>query len=126
MAPALTKVIYQADSGTSFIAMVNAPEFAKWKEGDKTIPLVDVVQSFQILSTQQGAQGLLGTASKQDLENEFGTSRDDECISKILEKGKAEHADAIRNSDWGSTNDSKGSHIDVRGSGRGTTGAGGR
>lgn len=82
--------------------------------------------AFQILSTQQGAQGILGTASKQELENEFGTSRDDECIEQILEKGKPEHADAIRGNDWGSTNDSKGSHIDTRGSGRGTSGAGGR
>ncbi|KZV63355.1 DUF1960-domain-containing protein [Peniophora sp. CONT] len=126
MPAALTKVIHQAESGTSFIVMVNGAEYAKWKEGDHTIPLVDVVQSFQILSTQQGAQGILGTASKQELENEFGTSRDDDCIQQILEKGKAEHADSIRGSDWGSTNDSKGSHIDTRGSGRGTSGAGGR
>lgn len=30
---------------------------------------------------------MLDGASKATLENEFGTSRDDDCIVKILEKG---------------------------------------
>ena len=29
----------------------------------------------------------MDTASKATLENEFGTSNEDECITKILEKG---------------------------------------
>jgi hypothetical protein len=33
---------------------------------------------------------VLDTASKATLENEFGTSNDDECIIKILETGEAQ------------------------------------
>jgi hypothetical protein len=78
--------------------------------------------AFQVFSTQQGAQGLLGKASKQELENAFGTSRDDDVVRIILEKGKGETTDAIRNSNWGSTNAGKGSFIDNRGSGKNMTG----
>ena len=38
-------------------------------------------------SCRHGAQGVMDGASKATLENEFGTSNDDECIIKILEKG---------------------------------------
>jgi hypothetical protein len=34
-----------------------------------------------------GAQGVLDSASNNALENEFGTSNDDDCIVKILEGG---------------------------------------
>lgn len=34
-----------------------------------------------------GTQGILNTASKGTLENEFGTSNEDEVIKQILQKG---------------------------------------
>lgn len=37
---------------------------------------------------RHGAQGVLDGASKAMLENEFGTSRDEECVRQILEKGE--------------------------------------
>lgn len=36
---------------------------------------------------RQGAQGELNTASKSQLENEFGTSKEDDVIQKILQEG---------------------------------------
>ncbi len=39
---------------------------------------------------RHGAQGQLDGASKGTLENEFGTSRDDEVIKKILEEGSVQ------------------------------------
>jgi hypothetical protein len=36
---------------------------------------------------RHGAQGLLEGASKAMLENEFGTTKEDEAVRKILEKG---------------------------------------
>ncbi|KAI0309759.1 ribosome maturation protein [Amylostereum chailletii] len=121
MSPALTKVVYQPSSkeGLTFIVIVNAPEYKRYKDGDTTIPLVDVVDSFKILSSGQGAQGILGTASKQELENTFGTSRDDEVVKQILEKGRAETTDGIQGSKWGSKNDTMGSAIiDTKGGNR--------
>ena len=40
-----------------------------------------------ILACRHGAQNAYDGASKQTLENEFGTSNEDECMVKILEKG---------------------------------------
>jgi hypothetical protein len=39
------------------------------------------------MRNRQGAQGLLEGASNAMLENEFGTSKDDEAVLQILEKG---------------------------------------
>lgn len=43
-------------------------------------------------ATSQGTQGTLDTASKQELENEFGSSVDETVIEKILEKGEKIHS----------------------------------
>ena len=37
--------------------------------------------------TRHGSQGVLDTASKGQLEDEFGTSRDEDVVQQILEKG---------------------------------------
>lgn len=42
---------------------------------------------------RHGAQGINDEASKQTLENEFGTHNDDECIIKILEKGTVQESE---------------------------------
>ena len=42
---------------------------------------------------RHGAQGVLDTASKQTLENEFGTSNEDECMIKILEGGSLQETE---------------------------------
>lgn len=42
---------------------------------------------------RHGAQGVLDGASKATLENEFGTSNDDEVIIKMLEKGEVQESD---------------------------------
>ncbi|EIM87967.1 DUF1960-domain-containing protein, partial [Stereum hirsutum FP-91666 SS1] len=97
MGKALTKVIYKPDpnAGETFTVIVNPAEFKKWKEGGDTIPLVEVVDSFEILSSSHGAQGILGKPSKQDLDNVFGTHVDTEVITQILQKGKEEASEAI-------------------------------
>lgn len=40
-----------------------------------------------IFFLRQGAQGKLDRASKASLENEFGTSKDEDVVKQILEKG---------------------------------------
>lgn len=49
-------------------------------ELDKTHLLTDV-------TPRHGNQGILDTASKGSLESEFGTSKDDDVVKQILEKG---------------------------------------
>lgn len=39
------------------------------------------------MDNSHGTQGILNTASKGTLENEFGTSNEDDVIKQILQKG---------------------------------------
>jgi len=123
MVKSITKVIYKPDSQSSdeYICVVNPSELKKWKEGDTTIPLTAVVDSFQVFFSNQGNQGLLGKASKQQLENTFGTSVDVEVIKFMLKNGREQAGDALSNGS-ANTNLGKGSLIDNKG--RGTSGVG--
>jgi len=89
----VTKVFYKGASD-DFIVFVESPQdLANWKK-DHSIPLAEVVNSFKILVTHKhGAQGQMDTASKASLENEFGTSNEDEVIKKILEEGQPQTVD---------------------------------
>ncbi|CAO1630172.1 unnamed protein product [Parajaminaea phylloscopi] len=125
MPKTLQKVIYKVDVNATdiyHVIVADGPTYDKWKGGDKTIPLTDVVDSFQVFSTTQGAQGIMGHPSKQQLENDFGTHKDVDVVTQILEKGDLQSA--THKDGYSSTNDSKnnvnvvsaGSH---RGSGHG-------
>lgn len=84
----VTKVFYKG-STDDFIVFVESPEELEAWRADKSIPLVQVVDSFKVLvSHKHGAQGELDTASKATLENEFGTSNEDEVVKKILQEGQ--------------------------------------
>jgi hypothetical protein len=80
------------------------------------------ITAFEILSSNQGPQGLLRRPSKQELDNEFGTHADVDVIKQILEKGKEEASESMASGKWASKNDSKGAaYLDSRGGNR-TTG----
>ncbi|ERF68806.1 hypothetical protein EPUS_06250 [Endocarpon pusillum Z07020] len=87
---AQSKVVFHGASD-SFIVFVESPEAVKdWKK-DRSIPLAQVMAGFKVFQTHKhGAQGVLDGASKSTLENEFGTSNDDEVIIKILEGGEVQ------------------------------------
>jgi hypothetical protein len=74
--------------------------------------------AFQVLHSNQGAQGLLGKPSNQQLDTVFGSHKDIDVVTVVLEKGSAQHGKGIRNSDFGATNSAHGSQsIDSRGKG---------
>jgi ribosome maturation protein Sdo1 len=56
------------------VLIADSPEaVAKWRK-DSSVPLVEVVDSFDIFVTNKhGSQGVLDRASKGQIENEFGT-----------------------------------------------------
>ena len=86
----VTKVFYKG-STDDFIVFVDSPEDLKSWKSDQSIPLAQVVNSFKIMLTHKhGAQGQMDGASKASLENEFGTSNEDEVIKKILLEGQAQ------------------------------------
>jgi ribosome maturation protein Sdo1 len=61
----------------------------------RTIPLVSIVDSFDIFHTGQGSQGLLARPSKQELETVFGTHNDTEVVEQVLSKGRLVTGPAI-------------------------------
>ncbi|KIV97048.1 hypothetical protein, variant [Exophiala mesophila] len=86
----VTKVFYKGSTDDFIVFVESAEGLEAWKS-DKSIPLVQVVDSFKVLvSHKHGAQGELDTASKATLENEFGTSNEDEVVKKILEEGQVQ------------------------------------
>ncbi|KIY49469.1 DUF1960-domain-containing protein [Fistulina hepatica ATCC 64428] len=117
MTKALTKVTYkprEPESTEEYIVMVDPAEVRY----ASTIPLVDVVDSFQVFHSLQGNQGILGKASKQMMENDFGTSRDDEVVIQILQKGTEKAGEGISSGGTYGKNAARGSAvIDSRGKG---------
>ncbi|KAJ3345034.1 hypothetical protein HDU83_004479 [Entophlyctis luteolus] len=81
------KVIHDADD-LSFFAYADKDMLGKWRV-DKTIPLVDVVQSFNVYQSEnKSTQGIECIAGKADLKNHFGYDDPVSCIEQILAKGK--------------------------------------
>ncbi|GKU02211.1 shwachman-bodian-diamond syndrome protein [Fusarium langsethiae] len=87
-----TKVHFKGSD--DFVIFIDDVEtYKKWKT-DKSIPLAHFISSFKIFCTHgQGLQGTLDAASKAALENEFGTSVDDDVIKQILEKGVTQNTE---------------------------------
>ncbi|KAK4626646.1 SDO1-like protein [Fulvia fulva] len=72
-----------------FVVIVDSKQAVQdWKKSDNTLPLAQVVSGFKVFVTHKhGNQGVMDTASKGQLEDEFGTSNEDEVVKQILEKG---------------------------------------
>ena len=51
-------------------------------------PNLNLPLAFDVFFSSQGSQGLLGRASKQQLDNVFGTHKDVDVITKILQDGR--------------------------------------
>ncbi|KAN0064158.1 hypothetical protein ACQY0O_003325 [Thecaphora frezii] len=94
MVKSFHKVVYKPDSQSTdeYIVIVNGDVYQKWIKGDKTIPLVEVVDAFQVFHSGQGAQGLLGRVSKQQLDAVFGTTKEDDAVVTVLERGQLQAA----------------------------------
>ncbi|KAJ3037761.1 hypothetical protein HDV00_001346 [Rhizophlyctis rosea] len=81
-----------ADQKTSgknmgFFVFANPEMVDKWRS-DKSVPLIEVVDSFDIFEVgNSGNIGVFSHPSKQALENAFNTSNDAEVIQRILTEG---------------------------------------
>ena len=115
-----SKVHYQGKEDDFVIFVDDVKSVQNWKE-DRSIPLAHVVSGFKIFVTHKyarfhfpplinasfnqgaimadvrkrrhGAQNAHDEASKQILENEFGTHNEDECMIKILEGGSLQETE---------------------------------
>jgi ribosome maturation protein Sdo1 len=97
MTKALTKVIYKPDTQSTdeYMVIVDPDEYKKWKNGDTTIPLAQVVDSFSTFHSTQGTQGILGKPSKQQLDTVFGTSKDVDVVTHILKNGREQASEGF-------------------------------
>ncbi|KAF1818682.1 shwachman-Bodian-diamond syndrome protein [Dissoconium aciculare CBS 342.82] len=102
------KVHFKGEQDDFIVFVESAKAVQDWKK-DKTIPLAQVVNGWKVFVTHKhGNQGILDTASKSSLENEFGTSKEDDVVAQIIEKGsinESENADrnGTRNISQGGT-----------------------
>ncbi|MCJ1453836.1 hypothetical protein MMC28_004185 [Mycoblastus sanguinarius] len=104
-----SKVHYQGKEDDFVILVDDIESVQKWKD-DRSIPLAQVVSGFKIFITHKhGAQNAHDSASKSTLENEFGTSNEDECMIKILEKGDLQATETGERQ--GPKNDSNGPRV---------------
>ncbi|GAA5890281.1 hypothetical protein JCM8208_002763 [Rhodotorula glutinis] len=88
-----------------------------------SIPLVDIVDSFDVFHTGQGSQGILARPSKQELETVFETTKEDDIVEIILTKGQIKSSDTPHQ--WTGKNDSKsGGYQTSLGSGKSGHGGG--
>ncbi|CEO59784.1 RNA binding protein [Penicillium brasilianum] len=82
------KIFYKGRSEDFIVFVDDLDTLQKWKS-DRSVPLTDVLNGWKIFVTHgHGAQGVLDSASNNALENEFGTSKEDDCLVKILEGGE--------------------------------------
>ncbi|KAL2271189.1 hypothetical protein VTJ83DRAFT_560 [Remersonia thermophila] len=102
-----SRVIYKGTHDNFVVFVDDVPDFRKW-QNDRSVPLSQIVSSFKVFTTHNGgSQGLLEGASRAVLENEFGTSNEDDVVQQILEKGNLQEFDMPER--HGRKNDSKGS-----------------
>ncbi|KAG8740278.1 hypothetical protein FRC10_004533 [Ceratobasidium sp. 414] len=99
MAKEITIVIYKpsTQSTEEFVIIVDPAEYKKYKDG-----------AFDVFHSSTGHTGKLGKASKQQLDSTFGTTRDDEVVKLILEKGAAKTSASFA-SNFGDVNLARGS-----------------
>ncbi|CAI7583504.1 RNA binding protein [Penicillium manginii] len=100
-----SKVFYKGKS-EDFVVFVDDVEILKKWRNDRSIALSDVVNGWKIFVTHRhGAQGIMDTASKAALEDEFGSHKEEDCMVKILEGG--EHQAVTAREREGVKNDSR-------------------
>lgn len=81
-------VFYKGKDADFSVIIENKGLVEKFRHGDHSTPLIDIVGIYKIFVSQRGTEDLDDEALKQDLENEFGTLNRDEVIKKILKEGE--------------------------------------
>ncbi|KAL7665209.1 Ribosome maturation protein SDO1/SBDS N-terminal domain-containing protein [[Candida] zeylanoides] len=102
------KIFFKGKDNDFIIFIEDDNSVQKFKKGDTTIPLIEIVSIYKVFTTRLGgSEGVLDEASKSELQNEFNTSDVDEVIKIILRQG--ENKSSVNVSRGGaSTNDSIG------------------
>lgn len=83
------KLAFHKGKTQDFFVFLESEELAQKYIKDSTLPLVDVVGTFKVYTSEggRGVDGVISEAAKRDLENEFGKKTKDEIIEHILREG---------------------------------------
>ncbi|KAI9309055.1 hypothetical protein BJ944DRAFT_284923 [Cunninghamella echinulata] len=85
------KVYVQDDQNNELYVVVDPDSYNKWKS-DKTIPIVEVVQSYDIYTSPPGGNILpADKPSRAHLEDVLGTSKTEEAVERIIERGNVKN-----------------------------------
>jgi ribosome maturation protein Sdo1 len=102
------KLFYKGNENDFIVYVEDIELLTKFRKGDTTIPLIDLVSIYKIfVSRLGGSEGVFDEASKAELSNEFGKKDKDEIIKVILKEGSDKHGAGIKNGNE-SRNDSMG------------------
>ncbi|KAL2002805.1 hypothetical protein VTN02DRAFT_5907 [Thermoascus thermophilus] len=83
-----SKVYYRGQHDDFIVFVDDVTAMHTWRK-NRSVPLQQILNGWKIFVTHRhGAQGVLDSASRASLENEFGTYREEDCIQHILEKGE--------------------------------------
>lgn len=88
--------------------VVNPAEYKKYKDGDTSVALSLIADSFEVFHSSTGHTGKWGRASKQQLESTFETSKDIDVVKIIVDKGVSRTSESFA-SKLGDTNLARGS-----------------
>lgn len=103
------KLFWKGNEADFVIFIENTDLVEKYKKGDSTIPLIDIISIYKVfINRQGGVEGVLDEASKLELSNEFGKADIDEIIKKILKEGADKQGAGSLGRGGSSTNDSIG------------------
>lgn len=77
------------DNAPTFVVMVDDQMIKEYRK-DKSIPLANVVESFEVFkyADGHGRSGKLMRPSKREIEDTFNTSNEDEVIEYIIANGE--------------------------------------
>ncbi|KAJ1919398.1 hypothetical protein H4219_001990 [Mycoemilia scoparia] len=93
---AAEQVSYKVDNN-EFIIYAIPGQTQKWKK-DSTIPLVEVVESFDIFDSSSGGNsGIKSRPSKGVLMSAFNTDKDVDIVTQILKNGQVKGAVNLKN-----------------------------
>ena len=71
---------------STMVMMVDETMLRKYRK-DPSVPIAEVMNSFDIFKYETGRSGLLGKPSKQEIEETFGTTNDTAIAEFMLKNG---------------------------------------
>ncbi|KAH8549121.1 hypothetical protein BGW37DRAFT_429691 [Umbelopsis sp. PMI_123] len=105
------RVTYKVD-GQEFFIFADSVYLEKWKK-DKTIPIVQVAQSYDVLYIPNGGNtGEAVRPAKGTLESAFGTTNADDIVKTILTEGESKGGSHIERAEAYGLGGNKGQFAD--------------